>query len=236
MGVCAGGVAVAPVWPRPAGTAVWGRGQWVHRGTGVTLSTSPWSHGGCWHWVPSPGASRAGTGDIGRPDDCHRAAVGTRHRSSEHTVPPRMAGREEHVPPRDPRGQWGPSLRVSHGCRAAVAPTQEPPRASWRWEMAPCHHGNGATSSPCQGDTPSRGARRSEQQRAPRGHRRGTRHPPWRPALTGARCHGMSPVGCHPGRAQRSRRFPEQPPADAHRQGYNLAKSAQQGLWPAPAN
>lgn len=169
---------------------------WVHCGTGMNLGTGPQPRGApgsgrrsSWHRVPwlatllgSPSPSRAGTGDPAPPTPltalgeeqvghrgCPRGSPGTHRVGRGAWQPPQKAGREQHVPP-PPRGQWGPSLPISHGCRAAAAaPTRELQRASWRWEMAPCHHGNGATGLPCQGDTPSRGDMRAEP--------RGAQHP-----------------------------------------------------------
>ena len=158
--------------------------------------------------VPSP--SRAGTGDPAPPCTPHRPGVTMWHRGHAVTRPHKGEtwGRtEEQVPP----GRWHPSPPVSHGRRAAAAaPTPEPPRASRRWEMAPCHHGNGATGSPRRGDTPSRGDTRAEGTRVPSPEERGTehrlpgppasRHGPHHPAVAGTGW-DVAPVRCHPSRA-----------------------------------
>lgn len=114
-----------------------------------------------------------------------------------------------------------PSIQGAHPCQSPMGagqwlqtPPQELLRASWRWEMAPCHHGNGATGLPCRGDghvrSPverSTGASRApstgHQPRAPSCHLPSTlwprhrahllllHHPPHQDA---------TPAGCHPGR------------------------------------
>lgn len=114
-----------------------------------------------------------------------------------------------------------PSIQGAHPCRSPMGagqwlqtPPQELLRASWRWEMAPCHHGNGATGLPCRGDghmqSPverSTGASRApstgHQPRAPSCHLPSTLWPRHRAhlLLLHHQPHqDATPAGCHPSR------------------------------------